>query len=132
MDLAQKFLSYNRIAVVGASRNPEKYGNQIYFNLKNKGYEVYAINPRISEIEGDLCYPNLSSLPVKVDVVNFVVPPNVGREVVTECLNLGIKTLWFQPGAESQELIEFCESKGLQVLHNQCVMVLSKSRSEST
>ena len=125
MDRIQEFLSHRKIAVVGVSRDPQKYGNQIYRNLRSKGYEVYAVNPKVMEVEGDPCHPDLGSLPVQVDVVNLVVPPTVGRRVIEECLKIGIERVWFQPGAESPELIEFCSSNGLQVVHGQCVMVLS-------
>lgn len=124
----EEFLSHSRIAVVGVSRQPEKYGYKIYFDLKQKGYEVYAVNPRVSEIDGDRCYPDLSSLPVKVEVVNLVVPPEVGRTVVEECLRLEIERVWFQPGAESPDLLDYCQSQGLKVVHGQCVMIRSRVR----
>lgn len=123
----EEFLALKRIAIVGVSRNPRKYGQRVYFDLKHKGYEVYAVNPRAKQVNGDPCYPDLASLPVKVDGVNLVIPPQEGRGVVEECLRLGISRLWFQPGAESAELIAYCESKGLRIVHSQCVMIQSKA-----
>ena len=123
----REFLAAQRIAVVGVSRNPQKYGHQVYLDLKRKGYEVYAVNPHCDRVEDDPCYPNLASLPVKVDGVNLVVPPEVGRKVVEECLQLGISRLWFQPGAESVELIRYCASNQMQVVHGQCVIIRSKA-----
>ena len=70
----------------------------------------------------------LASLPVKVEGVNLVVPPEEGRRVVEECLQLGISRVWFQPGAESSELLAYCHSRHLQVVHGQCVMIRSKAR----
>ena len=65
----------NIFAVVGVSRDPAKYGHQVYKNLRSAGYEVYAVNPNVSEVLGDRCYPGLEALPVKPDVVNVAVQP---------------------------------------------------------
>ena len=127
MSSIEEFLTHRRIAIAGVSRNSQKYGHKVYFDLKAKGFEVYAINPGATEILGDPCYPNLSSLPVKVDVLNLVVPPEAGLPLLEECVKLGIARIWFQPGAESEDLLRFCERNDLQAVHNQCVMVLSKA-----
>lgn len=91
----------NVFAVVGASRNPDKYGYQVCRELKGAGYGVYPVNPSSREILGDECYPSLTSLPVKPDVVDFVVPPAVTEKVVRECVSLGVDKVWMQPGSES-------------------------------
>lgn len=123
-----EFLTYRRIAVVGVTPDRQRFGNRIYFNLKSKGYEVYAVHPAFDQVEGDPCYPNLSALPTSVDVVNMVVHPKRGKKVVEECLRLGLKRIWFQPGAESEDLIAFCHDHGMRVVHGQCLMVLAKPR----
>ncbi len=113
----------NVIAVVGASRNPEKYGHQVYKDLKEAGYKVYPVNPNAPEILGDKCYPDLKSLPVKPDVVNLVVPPKVTKEVVKTCKELGITKVWMQPGSESDKAIQFCHDNGIDVVYGVCIMV---------
>ncbi|HDJ26423.1 MAG TPA: CoA-binding protein, partial [Candidatus Bathyarchaeota archaeon] len=67
----------NVFAVVGASRDPNKYGHRVFKDLLEAGYEVYPVNPKADEILGRKCYPDLRSLPKKPDVVVFVVPPKV-------------------------------------------------------
>ena len=114
------------IAVVGASRNPEKYGHQVYKDLKTAGYRVYPVNPNAREILGDRVYPDLKSLPVKPDVVNIVVPPKVTEETVKTCRELGIKTVWMQPGSESEQAIDFCKTNNIDVIHGVCIMIESK------
>lgn len=113
----------NVFAVVGVSINPEKYGHQVYKDLKEAGYVVYAINPNIDEVLGDQCYNSLSDLPEKPDVVDTVVPPEVTEEIVKECKELGIKRVWMQPGSESENAIRFCEENDINVVHDVCVMV---------
>ena len=62
-------MSLEKFAIVGATDNPSKYGNEILHDLRNRGYDVYPINPRLGEIDGVKCYPSLSALPVEVDVL---------------------------------------------------------------
>ncbi|MCW4026385.1 MAG: CoA-binding protein [Candidatus Bathyarchaeota archaeon] len=128
-DLIREILERkNVIAVVGASRDPEKYGHRVYEDLKEAGYAVYPVNPNASEILGDRCYPDLKSLPVKPDVVNVVVPPEVTDEVVKSCKELGITNVWMQPGSESEKAIEYCEANGIDVVYGVCIMVERRKR----
>lgn len=113
----------NTFAVVGASRDPQKYGYQVYNDLKSADYEVYAVNPNADEILGNKCYPSLESLPVKPDVVDVVVPPKVTEKVVRTCVKLGINKVWMQPGSESEKAIKFCEENDITVVHSVCVMI---------
>jgi hypothetical protein len=113
----------NIFAVVGASRDSQKYGYQVYKDLKNAGYEVYAVNPNAEEILGDKCYPSLEALPIKPDVVDIVVPPRVTEEVVKTCRRLGITKVWMQPGSESENAIRFCEENSVEIVHGVCVMI---------
>ena len=123
-ELIKAFLNKRNIfAVVGASRDPKKYGYQVYKDLKNAGYEVYAVNPNAEEILGDKCYPNLENLPIKPEVVDVVVPPKVTEDVVKACKGLGITRVWMQPGSESEKAIKFCEESGIDVVHGVCVMI---------
>ena len=122
-DLIGEFMAQKRFAIVGATDNPNKYGNEIFRDLRSRGYEVYAVNSRLEELEGVKCYPSLSDVPVKVDVVNIVVPPQAAREVVEEARQLGLGRIWLQPGAESQAVLEYCQENGLRVVHDVCVMM---------
>ena len=122
-ELIEEFMAQEKFAIVGASDNPGKYGNEILHDLKSRGYKVYPVNPRLEEIDGMKCYPSLSDLPVIVDVIDLVVPPPVTEKVVRECQRLGLKRIWMQPGSESQEAIGFCDANGLGVVHDVCVMM---------
>jgi hypothetical protein len=81
----------NVFAVVGAGRDPRKYGYQMCKDLKNAGYKVYPVNPNAQEILGDKCYPSLEKLPVKPDVVDVVVPPKVTEHRVETCIDRSIR-----------------------------------------
>jgi hypothetical protein len=128
-ELINKFLEKtNIIAVVGASRDPEKYGHKVYKDLKGAGYKVYPVNPNAKEILGDKCYPDLKDLPTKPDVVNVVVPPKVTEKTVKTCKMLGITKVWMQPGSESENAIKFCHENGIDVVYGTCVMVERRAR----
>ncbi|MFC1958045.1 CoA-binding protein [Chloroflexota bacterium] len=122
-DLIKEFMAQKKFAVIGATNNTEKYGNQVFKNLKARGYEVYAVNPNLTELEGTKCYPTLADIPVKVDVVDFVVPPKVTEVTLQECKRLGLDRIWLQPGAESEAAIAYCHENNLKVVHDVCVML---------
>jgi predicted CoA-binding protein len=113
----------NVFAVIGVSENPEKYGHKVYKDLKAAGYTVYPVNPHVDEVLGDKCYPSLSELPEKPDVVDTVVPPAVTEKIVEECKALGIDKVWMQPGSESEQALTFCQQNKIRVVHDACVMV---------
>jgi len=122
-ELIKEFMAQKKFAVVGATDNPEKYGNQILKNLKSRGYEVYPVNPNIEELEGSRCYPSLNDIPVKVDVVDFVVPPKATEEILKQCKELGLNRIWLQPGSENETAITFCRENNMKVVHDVCVML---------
>ena len=121
--LIKEFMAQKRFAVVGATTDTKKYGNEIFRNPVSQGYEVYPVNPRLKELEGTKCYPSLSDIPIKVDVVNFVVSPLVTEEILKECKELELDRIWLQPGSESEAAVAFCNKNNLKVVHGVCVIL---------
>ena len=112
------------IALIGASNDRNKYGNKIYRDLRNKGYNVTPINPKEEKIEGDRAYTSIEEMKELPDIANFVVPPPVAIKIAQNITNLGIKHLWFQPGSESEELEDWLKNTdGIEYLINACIMV---------
>lgn len=122
-DLIKEFVAQKRFAIVGATDDTKKYGHQIFKNLESRGYEVYPVNPRLKKLEGTRCYPSLAAIPVKVDVVDFVVPPELTEAILKECKRLRLSRVWLQPGSESEAAIAFCHENNLKVVHSVCVML---------
>ncbi len=119
-----EFLNKNfTYAIVGASNNTEKYGHRVLKDLKLTGYKVIPFNLHEKEILGLKVYKTLSESPKKIDVVNFVVPPQITLEILKEVKELGIKKVWMQPGSENEEAIKYCEDNEMQVIANQCIMI---------
>lgn len=115
-------------AVVGASNHHHKFGRRIFDVLKRSGYTVYAVNPNVNGLDdGSPTFRSVRDLPEVPEVVNVVVPPAAGMAVVEDCLARGVKNLWFQPGAESEEAIKRAEDAGMRVIWGgPCAMVEAK------
>jgi len=130
--LVQEFLSQKKIAVVGVSDKRDTGCNLSYKKFKEAGYQVAAVNPRISTFEGDPCYPDLGSIPGKPDAVFMLTNPKVTEQVVQQCVDLGIKYVWMhcmmgtKPGlasgmtSVSQSAVEMCRTNGITVIPGSC------------
>lgn len=131
-DLVQGFLSQKKIAVVGVSDKRETGCNLAYTKFKENGYQVYAVNPRISTYNGDACYADLKTIPEKVDAVFILASPKVTEQVVQQCVELGIKHVWMhcmmgtKPGlaagmtSVSPEAVDVCKANGIAVIPGAC------------
>ena len=131
-NLVQNFLAQKKIAVVGVSDKRETGCNLAYTKFKENGYQVFAVNPRISTFNGDACYPDLKSLPEKPDAVFLLTNPKVTEQVIQQCVDLGIKHVWMhcmmgtKPGlasgmtSVSQSAVEMCEANGIEVIPGSC------------
>ncbi len=114
---------FRKIAVIGASKNKEKYGNKIVRDLVSKGFEVYPVNIKGEDIEGLKCVKSVEELPKDVDILVFVIPPDQGLQEVEKAVQLGFKRFWFQPGAGSKDIENFLRSRDLQFTMGKCIMV---------
>ena len=121
----ERFFEGSTFAVVGASQDRSKYGNKVLRAYLQKGLTVYPVHPTADEVEGLKAYPDLSSLPEKVDRISIVTPPAVTERVVEEACRLGIRHIWMQPGAESPSAIERARACGAEVIAGgPCVLVM--------
>jgi predicted CoA-binding protein len=103
-DAASEFLSCRRVAVTGVSRSARDHGsNVVYKRLRDRGYEVFPVNPNADELEGDRSYHDLGSIPGGVEAVVIATRPEVAEETMRECAGLGITHVWMHrgPGAGS-------------------------------
>ena len=114
------------IAVVGATDNAQKYGNVIYKDLKRKGYRVYPVNPGRDSVDGDTAYATVADLPVAPDIIDLVVPAEIGVKVVRQALDVGYDRIWVQPGAESPELLRLLQESDAEYIADACIMVRSR------
>jgi uncharacterized protein len=123
-EAAEEFLSHRTIAVAGVSRDPRQPANLIYRRLREHGYTVYPVNPNADEVEGDLCYPDVLSLPHPVEGVVLVTTPAVAERVVEDCAAAGVERVWLHrglgPGSVSERAVTFCHAHGITVIPGGC------------
>lgn len=122
---AAEFLAQERIAVTGVSRNPQGHGsNVVYQRLRDRGYQVFAINPQADRVEGDPCYPDLRSVPGGVDAVVIATSPSHAEDTMHECVELGVKRVWMHrgPGGGSVSAAATAEGRahGITVIDGGC------------
>lgn len=123
-----EFLANKRVAVTGVSREPKGHGgNIVYQRLRDRGYEVFAVNPNAEEVEGDRSYPDLTSIPGGVEAVVIATRPETADATMKECAQLGIKQVWMHrgPGAGSvsETAAEFGRQQGITVIDGGCPLM---------
>ena len=130
-EAAADFLASKRVAVTGVSRN-QKGGhgsNAVYRRLRDRGYEVFAVNPNADEVEGDRCYAALSSIPGGVDGVVIGTRPERAEATMRECADLGIKRVWMHrgPGAGSVSptATDYGRQHGITVIDGGCPVMFA-------
>jgi uncharacterized protein len=114
------------IAVIGASNDRGKYGNQAVRAYRAQGWTVYPVNPRESLIEGLPAYPTVADLPGPVDRASLYVPPSVGLVLLDAIAARGAKELWVNPGSGSPELLARAEELGLATVEACSIIAASE------
>jgi predicted CoA-binding protein len=103
--MAETGQSGKTVAIIGASSDPRKFGNRAIRAFRRQGYNVIPINPNQATVEGLKSYASVLDVPSDIDIATFYVPPDIGQKVITEVAQKRIPEVWFNPGAESDELI---------------------------
>jgi uncharacterized protein len=122
-----EFLSGRRFAVAGVSRDPGQPANAVYRKLRDAGYDVVAINPNASEVEGARCCPDLASVPGPIDGVVIVTPPDVSVAVVRQCAERGVRRVWlhrsFGDGSVSETAVRECAARRIGCIVGGCPLM---------
>ncbi len=109
-------------AVLGATPNKEKFGYKIWEKLNEHNYKVYGINPNHDIINKEQLYDTINDLPEKVDVINFVVSPEISIKALEEAKENNIEYLWFQPGSFDEEVIDKAKEMRFKVVYYDCIL----------
>ena len=124
-----EFLAGAPHAVVGASRDRAKIGNQVLRAYLHAGRTVIPVNPGVEEVEGLKAYPDLASLPAPVHGVSVITPPRVTELIIEQAGLIGIKNIWLQPGAESEQAVLRAKELGMNVISGgPCILVVLGQR----
>jgi uncharacterized protein len=127
-EAATEFLATKKVAVTGVSRTPGGHGsNVIYKRLKQRGFEVFAVNPNTDTVEGDHAYPDLKSIPGGVEAVVIGTKPETAEATMRECTDLGIKKVWMHrsvdSGSVSPAATEYGRAHGVTVIDGGCPLM---------
>ena len=117
--------SSRTIAIVGASRDPNKAGGSVPAGLQSRGFRVIPINPYADELFGERAYRTLADVPGTIDVVDVFRPSADAADIARQAVAVGAKALWLQLGIRSGEARRIAEAAGLDYVENECTAVVS-------
>ena len=125
---AEAFLSHRRIAVTGVTREPKGHGaNVVYQRLRERGYDVFAVNPHADRVEGDTCYHSLREIPGGAEAVVLATRPEHDMGTLRECVELGISQAWmhrsFGGGSVDDAATEYGRAHGVTVIDGGCPLM---------
>ncbi len=125
---AEEFLAQKRIAVAGVSRSKDATANFIYNKLRETGHQVFAVNPKADELDGEPCYPNMQAIPDGVDGAVIVTRPELTEHIVHDCVEAGVPRVWmhnntFMPSSVSESAAQYCRDNNIIVIDGGCPMM---------
>jgi predicted CoA-binding protein len=127
IEIIKKFIEEKDLALIGVSKNPNKFGNSLVKELNKLGYRIHPVHPQLKEVEGTKCYRSLNDLPEKVKNLILVVQPQATEEIIREINPAKIKRVWMHKGAgsgsSSPKAIQECREKGIEVVYGFCPMM---------
>jgi uncharacterized protein len=117
------FLSTQKIAIAGVSRDPKKFGFLVFKHLKERGFEVYPINPEADNIAGTPSFRSVSALPLNVHSLVILTPKKHTRDVVAEAMAKGIDNIWIQQMSDTPEAIELTKAHPVNLVTRECILM---------
>jgi uncharacterized protein len=120
------FLAPKKMAIAGVSRNPKKFGYQVYKELTEKGFQVFPINPNTDTIDGKLCYKSVSALPEDVKHLLVLTPKTQTESVVQEAKLKGITNLWIQQTSQTDKAVEIATEAGMNLIYKRCIFTFAE------
>jgi uncharacterized protein len=118
------FLAQKRLAIVGVSGNPKDFSRGLFRELRQRGYDMVPVNPHLTEVEGERCFPRLQEVTPAVDGVLVMTPATKSEQVVRDCAEAGITRVWLHrgtgTGAVSPAAVDFCQQQGIRLVAGFC------------
>lgn len=121
----ENFLEPKKLAIAGVSRNPKKFGHQVYHELKKRGYDVYPVNPQTSEMAGEKCYRSVSELPAGVDRLLILTPKNETDAILREATKRGITRVWVQQMSETKDTVKIAVENHVDLISKKCIFMFA-------
>jgi predicted CoA-binding protein len=125
----EDFIASQPVAMVGVSRNPKKFGQMAFKELRGKGLNVIPVNPAAGDILGEKAYHDINSLPPEVGGVIIMTKKDQTASVVKEARNKGIKNIWIQQNSDSKEAVKDLEGSNINYITGECILMHYKPHS---
>jgi len=119
----EDFFNLGSYAIIGVSRNPKKFGNTIYKEMKANNLNVYPVHPELEKIGDDKCYKDLKTLPIKPEALIISVNKLKTLDTVKDAVNSGIKNIWIQLMSDTPDAINFCKNNGVNLISKECIFM---------
>ncbi|MCX8125681.1 MAG: CoA-binding protein [Dehalococcoidia bacterium] len=119
---AEILRKYKTVAVVGLSDDPERPSYRVAAYLKDNGYRIIPVNPKVKWVLGELSYPDLLSIPVPFEIVDIFRRPEDVGPIVEQAIAKGARVIWMQEGITNEEAASRARQAGLQVVMDRCMM----------
>ena len=120
-DICRILHSIRSIAVVGLSANRDRPSFRVAQAMQELGYRIIPVRPQVSEVLGETAYPDMASVPVKIDLVAVFRAPEHVPEIVDACIALGVKYLWLQDGVINEAAAQRAQAAGITVVMDKCL-----------
>ncbi|MFC2151492.1 CoA-binding protein [Bacteroidota bacterium] len=121
----KKFLAPKKIAIAGVSANTKKFGYAVFNELKQKGYDICPINPKLDEVEGVKCYKSVADIPNDYEKLFIVTPKSATDSILTEAAEKGIKHIWVQQTSNTKGTVQLAKEKDIELIHKECIFMFA-------
>lgn len=120
------FFESKRFSIAGVSRNPKKFGHQVFRDLMKKGYDIIPVNPSTPVIDGIKCYKSVEEIPKDVDSLLILTPKNQTDIILRQAIQRGIKNIWVQQMSETQDTLRIAEEYEKEIISGKCVYMFAE------
>lgn len=120
------FFGNKKIAVAGVSRDPKKFSTVAFNELKERGFDVYPVNPNVDSVNGVKCYSSVATLPADVGSLLIVTSKNQTLDVLKDAVSRSVPNIWIQQMSETPEVMAFIKTHKLTLITRQCVLMFAE------
>ena len=121
-----EFLAPKKLIVAGVSRDEKKFGNLVFKDLINKGYDVCPVNRNADEIDHVKCYNKVTDIPDGYDKLLIITPKDQTMDILIQAKEKGIDHIWIQQSSENKEVLNFIKKENINAIYKKCVFMFTE------
>jgi predicted CoA-binding protein len=121
----ESVINKKKLAFIGVSSDPKKFSRMTYKELKTKGFELYPVNPKMEDVDGDKCYKSIPDLPGDIKWGLFMTPKDETAGAVKQAVESGFESVWIQQGAHSEDAKNIALENNVKLVYNKCIMMFA-------